>query len=148
MMRNLIVLGVAGLLAFGLSVSTMAGLPADGDADGLPDASDNCSAVPNTGILATGACNSQLDGDQDGYGNPCDTDTNNDGATGLDDVSATLAAATAVSTDPNFDFNCDGAAGLDDVSRALSDATAVATPGPSGLACAGPGGGWATPPCP
>lgn len=142
MTRNLIVLGCAGLLAVGLSVSTMAGVNPDTDMDGVPDDSDNCIVVPNGPDLATAACNSQEDGDMDGYGNPCDTDTNNDGATALDDVNDTFNAAVAVSTDPNYDFNCDGAAALDDVNQVFNDAVAVATPGPSGLACAG------TIPCP
>jgi hypothetical protein len=78
----------------------------------------------------------------DGYGNTCDTDLNNDGATGPDDLSATFGAVSAVSTDPKFDYNCDGGAGPDDLSRSLADTIAVAVPGPSGKACAG------TPPCP
>jgi hypothetical protein len=142
MMRNLIVLGFAGLLMVGLSVSSMAGLPSDIDADGVIDVADNCLLVPNGPALATASCNSQEDGNNEGYGNPCDSDTDNDGATGLSDVSGTLAASKAVSTNPIYDFDCDGAAGLSDVSKALADSKAVATPGPSGLACAG------TAPCP
>lgn len=145
MMRNLIVLGFAGLLMIGLSWSTIAGTPPDTDGDGVPDASDNCLVLPNGPDLQSPLypmCNTQLDGDSDGYGNPCDTDTDNDGAAGLSDVSQTLAAVKVVSTDPNFDFNCDGAAGLDDLSHVLADSKVVLTPGPSGLACAG------TVPCP
>ena len=142
MMRNLILLGIAGLLAVGLSVSSMAGGPADSDLDGIVDTSDNCVDVPNGPDLGTNSCNDQLDGDNDGFGNPCDTDTDNDGGATLIDVSATLAAAGAVSSDPNFDFDCDGGATLIDVSRVLADAAAVTAPGPSGLACAG------TVPCP
>jgi hypothetical protein len=142
MMRNLIVLGCAGLLAFGLSLSSYAGGGTDTDADGVVDTSDNCSTAPNGPLLGTDSCVAQEDGDSDGYGNTCDTDTNNDGASGLDDVIATLAEAGALSTDSNYDFNCDGAAGLDDVIRVLADAGALVTPGPSGLACAG------TVPCP
>ena len=136
MMRNLIVLGCAGLLAFGLSVSSFAGAPSDVDGDGVDDASDNCLVVPNGPAGGTGSCVAQEDGDGDGYGNTCDTDTNNDLATGLDDVSATLTGVSVGSTDPNLDYNCDGATGLDDVSRALTDVSLGATPGPSGLACA------------
>jgi len=143
MMRNLIVLGFAGLLMVGLSVSSLAGIPLDTDVDGVIDVQDNCTVVPNGPLLGTNSCNSQEDeSPPDGYGSPCDTDLNNDGATGLDDVSAELTAAGIPSTDPIFDFNCDGAAGLDDVSRILTDAGNIATPGPSGLACAG------TIPCP
>jgi hypothetical protein len=142
MMRNLIVLGFAGLLMVGLSVSSMAGVQLDTDVDGWVDTGDNCVLTANGPLAQTGSCNSQEDGNIDGYGNPCDSDTDNDGATGLSDVSATLAASKAVSTNPIYDYDCDGAAGLADVSKALSDSKAVRTPGPSGLACAG------TPPCP
>lgn len=143
MMRNLIVLGFAGLLMVGLSVSSMAGLPSDIDVDGVIDVNDNCVVVPNGPILATpAACNAQQDGNSEGYGNPCDSDVNNNGATDLTDVSLTLTGAKTVSTNPIFDYNCNGAADLSDVSKALTDAKAVRTPGPSGLACAG------TAPCP
>lgn len=143
MMRNLIVLGFAGLLMIGLSVSSMAGAPSDVDVDGVVDTSDNCLVLPNGPLLATpAACNAQQDGDSDGYGNNCDTDTNNNGAAELTDVSATLAAAKVLSTNPIFDFDCDGAATLADVSNVLADAKILLTPGPSGLACAG------TVPCP
>jgi hypothetical protein len=140
MMRNLIVLGCAGLLAIGLSVSSFAGSGTDTDLDGLVDTSDDCVDVQNGPAASPPGCYAggvQLDGDMDGYGNPCDTDTNNDGATGLDDVAATFAEAAVVGTNPVFDFNCDGAAGLDDVAAAFADASVVANPGPSGLACAG-----------
>jgi hypothetical protein len=142
MMRNLIVLGFAGLLMVGLSVSSMAGLPSDVDVDGVIDVSDNCLIVPNGPLLGTNSCNSQEDGNNEGYGNPCDTDTDNDGATTLVDVSATLTAAKALSTNPIFDYDCDGGATLVDLSKALADAKVLDPVGPSGLACAG------TAPCP
>lgn len=142
MMRNLIVLGFAGLLMVGLSVSSMAGAPSDIDLDGVVDTHDNCVNIPNGPLLGTLSCDTQLDGNSEGYGNPCDTDVNNDGATALSDVSPTLAAAKSVSTNPIYDFNCDGAAALSDVSKVLADSKIVRTPGPSGLACAG------TPFCP
>ena len=137
MMRNVVVLGCAALLAIGISVSTFAGSITDGDSDGVPDNFDNCSVTANGPLASTGSCDGQEDGDLDGYGNICDTDVNNDGATGLDDVSIVFAAAAILSTDPVTDINCDGAAGLDDVSITFSDAAVLKTPGPSGLACAG-----------
>lgn len=114
----------------------------DADADGILDFADNCLVVPNGPLASTGLCSTQLDGDNDGYGNPCDTDTNNDGATGVDDVIATYQEVQATSTDPNYDFNCDGAVGVDDLIRVLGDSNNTVVPGPSGLACAG------TVPCP
>lgn len=145
MMRNLIVLGCAGLLAIGLSISSFAGAEPDTDSDGVGDSSDNCLVYPNGPSLqhpSSPACDAQEDGNADGYGNPCDSDVDDDGAASLVDVSIVLVAASAVSTNQTTDLDCDGAASLVDVSRALSDAAAVATPGPSGLTCAG------TVPCP
>ena len=132
MMRNLVVLlACAGLLAFGLSISSFADDPPDQDLDGVPDTSDNCTLVTNGPSGSTGSCDAQEDGDGDGYGNPCDTDFNNDGATGLDDLNAMLVEAIAGGTDPNFDPNCDGASGLDDLNKTLGDAIAGKVPGPS-----------------
>jgi hypothetical protein len=112
-------------------MGSFAGSIADADSDGVPDVYDNCQTTPN-GPLA-GACATQQDGDVDGYGNACDTDFNNDGATGLDDVNDILGSVG--SNDPTRDLNCDGAVGLDDLNNALG--TVGSNPGPSGLACAG-----------
>jgi hypothetical protein len=142
MMRNLIVLGFAGMLMIGLSVSTFAGIVVDDDLDGVVDSSDNCTGYANGPLAqdpATPDCDSQEDGDADGYGNPCDQDTNNDGAAGLDDVGFVFSDAIIVGTNPNFDFNCDGGTGLDDVGVVFDAAIVVLQPGPSGLACAGTG---------
>jgi len=140
MKRNLIVIGCAAMLAFGLSFGSFAGSSPDSDSDGVPDAFDNCVNVPNGPLAATGLCDAQEDADLDGYGNPCDTDVNNDGGTGLDDVNITLAAAAAgAGAGSPSDINCDTGVGLDDVNDVLAGAAAAATPGPSGLACAGTG---------
>lgn len=141
MTRNLIVLGCAALLAFGLSFTSFAGSAPDADSDGVPDSFDNCISEAN-GPLATGgdqphSCDGQQDADMDGYGNNCDTDTNNDGSAGLDDVSDTFDEAAVLGTNGIYDFNCDGSAGLDDVSQVFDDAAVLAVPGGSGLSCAG-----------
>jgi len=144
MKRNLIVLGLAGMLMVGLSVSTFAGVVVDADGDGVDDSSDNCTGYANGPLAqepATPQCDNQEDVGADGYGNPCDTDANNDGAAGLDDVGDTFSALTP-GTNLLFDYNCDGGVGLDDVGTVFDAAVIALPPGPSGLACAG------TVPCP
>lgn len=141
-MRYVIALALLVLVALAFSPDGDAGVVCETDNDGAGDCTtgDNCAFVPNGPLAqAPGSpqCDAQEDGDLDGYGNPCDTDVNNDGATGLDDVGLVFAKSVAVSTDPVFDFNCDGATGLDDLGRAFADSIGVAQPGPSLYSCAG-----------
>ena len=139
MMRNLIVLGCSALLAIALGVTSYAGTAPDTDLDGVVDPSDNCDIDPNGPLL--GACSAQEDGDADGFGNACDTDTNNNGQTDLTDVSNTLAESKISGTILNFDFNCNGQTDLSDVSKVLADSKVSKLPGPS---CGHPAGT----PCP
>jgi hypothetical protein len=134
MTRNLIVIGCAVLLAFGLSFGTFAGVSPDTDSDGVPDAFDNCTNVPNGPLLGTNSCNAQEDNDNDGYGNPCDADLNNDTGVGLDDAAIALANQGNGAGDV-ADLNCDTGVGLDDAAIVLGAQGQV--PGPSGLFCAG-----------
>ncbi len=136
MTRNLIVIGCAALLAFGLSFGSFAGASPDTDTDGVPDSFDNCTSIANGPSGSTGSCNSQEDYNADGYGQPCDADINNDGFNGLDDVNLMLGALGGAATDPS-NLNCDAIVGLDDVNYALGQLGG--TPGASGLACAGTG---------
>jgi hypothetical protein len=145
-MRYVLTPGLALIAAFFLFTSSgdAGGGCEDPDGDGvaacLGTGPDNCVFVPNGPLL--GSCSAQEDGDLDGYGNSCDSDINNDGATGLDDVSSMFTAAAIFSPGLATDLNCNGAADLTDVSKALADAAAIAMPGPSEHTCAG------TIPCP
>lgn len=132
-MRKLIVLGCAALLAVGLSFSAFAGSIVDADSDGVPDSLDNCSGVANGPLANAGACSSQFDVDQDGYGNQCDADISNNGLVGLEDLGPVLS--TFNTNNPSTDLSCNGLVGLEDLGRVLS--AFGSSPGPSGLGCAG-----------
>jgi hypothetical protein len=109
--------------------SRTAGPLPDGDGDGLPDASDNCTLVANL---------SQCDSDADGYGNHCDGDFGNpvpgNGATNAQDSVLFRAQLGLPSTAPTYnqgDLNCDGAVNAQD--SVLFRAMLGLPPGPSGL---------------
>ena len=109
----------------------------DSDCDDTPDAVDNCMSVPN----GPAQPNPQCDTDQDGYGNVCDADVNNDGGIGNPDyapIGAYFGQPRAAF--PGADVNCDGGIGNPDY--APIGAGFGGAPGPSGLSCAG------TIPCP
>ena len=75
----------------------------DLDNDGVPATEDNCILVANA---------DQRDTDGDGYGNWCDGDLNNDGATNTLDLNLYKQAHRTSVGDPNYnpdaDFNGDG----------------------------------------
>lgn len=93
----------------------------DSDADGILDSMDNCTQVPNP---------SQCDGDNDGYGNHCDADLNNDLIVNGLDVGPFRAGFGT--TSPVTDINCDGITNGLDVGP--FKAMFGMAPGPSGLA--------------
>lgn len=75
----------------------------DSDLDGVGDAVDNCTLVPNP---------LQQDADADGFGNLCDTDLDNSGLSNLIDL--WLFRQVFLSADAEADFNSDGFANLPD----------------------------------
>jgi hypothetical protein len=102
-------------------------IAADTDRDGIPDFSDNCTLVPNP---------DQRDTNGDGYGNLCDGDLNNDGATNTLDLNIYKAVHRSKLGDPNYnpdaDFNGDGAINTIDLN--IYKGLHRKPPGPSGLA--------------
>ena len=106
------------------------------DSDGTLDLLDICMLDP------TSPSPNFCDSDNDGYGNACDADNNNDGLVGGPDLG--LFSATFGTTGvPGFtaaDTNCDGTVGGPDLG--VVSGSFGGPPGPSGLACAG------TIPCP
>ncbi|MDJ0866229.1 MAG: hypothetical protein QNK03_08990 [Myxococcota bacterium] len=102
----------------------------DYDDDGVDDERDNCTLVANA---------DQRDTDQDGYGNQCDPDYNNDGLVGVPDFNVLNAQFGLVDGDPGYDGNVeltgDGGIGVPDF-NVLNEYFGE-PPGPSGLDCAG-----------
>jgi len=138
---NRFLLSAAFVLALALSPNGSSGQAvSDFDLDGVPDELDNCIEVPNGPLLGLSDVAGpyyvpQQDSDEDGYGNACDPDFNNDGANGLDDCSRLLASIASVNpADEELDMNSDGAPGWDDLTLQFS--LIGSSPGPSGLACA------------
>lgn len=128
------------LFAFviGLPMASMAGLAPDTDGDGVPDALDNCTTVPNAGSDTDpgGSC----DKDQDGIGSMCDADFNEDGAEDGSDFTIFKADFGGDPDTNGTDMNCDGATDGSDFTRfkARFSASPPPGPGPSGLSCADP----------
>ena len=123
-LNGFLILGFA--LAIPLSVA--AGPQPHDDNDTIPSFLDNCIFVTNE---------SQCDTDQDGYGNACDADTNNDYVVGIVDFT-TFVSEFQSSGPPGSivsDFTCDGFVGVPDFTTYSN--SFQGTPGPSGLSCAG-----------
>jgi hypothetical protein len=85
--------------------------------------------LPNGPDGATDECHDQEDVDDDGYGNACDLDFNNDDGVGADDLGAFLINTNQ--TNLVMDSNCDGALGADDLGNVLN--ALGSQPGVSGL---------------
>lgn len=96
------------------------GIVNDADDDFVLDVSDNCINVDNA---------DQLDADNDGFGNACDTDLNNDCVTNFLDV--TLFSKLFLTDDMVADF--DGSGVVNFIDYALMTQQFLGEPGPSGL---------------
>jgi hypothetical protein len=111
----------------------------DADTDGVYDQMDNCTNTANI---------NQVDADGDGYGNACDADFNNTGATTTGDFitwsecnNRSAGTPGGPVDDPlcaESDMNGSGLVNTGDFSLYQAEAAAPATPGPSGLPCASP----------
>ena len=101
---------------------------ADSDGDGVRDSADNCIEVANGPLDPDAGGNVQLDTDQDGYGNACDCDLNNDGICDFLDLGR--LKAVFFTSDPHGDINGDGTVDFLDLGRMKSQF--FGAPGPSG----------------
>ncbi len=106
----------------------------DGDGDGIPDAEDNCTEVPNA---------NQRDSNGDGYGNACDADLNDDGM--VDFLDLGLLKAVFFTSDADADFNGDQMVDFLDLGR--MKALLFRPPGPAGLLESGGSAGARPVPC-
>lgn len=106
----------------------------DTDGDGIPDALDKCVTDSRNATLT-------CDTDQDGYGNVCDGDFNQNGmVTGsLDHEMIFVPDFTVfgVDTGRGTDMNCTGGVTAMDYIRFFVPQLVGGKPGPSGLSCAG-----------
>ena len=95
----------------------------DTDLDGILDGSDNCMLLAN---------DDQMDADQDGCGDACDTicDPNANGVVDIADVTG-AAGVFSSTTQLTFDCNGNGIVDIADISR-MAGTINVMT-GPSGL---------------
>jgi len=128
MKSGLTAAGIVLLLFLGVSYASFAGTAADADGDGVYNVLDNCKNLPNAAPL-------DCDTDDDGYGNGCDADYNNDGAVGGPDF-GTFTMGFAAMSPGITDANCDGTTGGPDFGFFTMGFAAMA-PGVSGLHCAG-----------
>jgi len=91
-----------------LGILTVYGAAPDTDGDGWVDSLDNCSTLANA---------TQVDSDNDGFGNRCDADLNNNGATNAQDYVLFRGQLGQPSTPPTYnsgDLNANGAVNSQD----------------------------------
>jgi len=114
---------VAGIVPIAMTEATVEAPPADTDGDGVPDATDNCTLLANA---------DQCDSDGDGFGNRCDGDMNNNGATNSQDYVLFRQQISQPSVPPSFnaaDLNCNGVVNSQDY--VLFRGLVGSPPGPS-----------------
>jgi hypothetical protein len=134
-LRVIIALSSAALLTLALALVSTAGPTCLGDADSdgicdVEEGGDNCLGLANP---------AQRDDDEDGYGNLCDTDTNQDCVAGTADLAGVFTGFGGSSPwSPKnagaFDVNEDNVVGTADLSLVFT--AFGSAPGPTGKSCA------------
>lgn len=134
-LRVIIALSSAALLTLALALVSTAGPTCLGDAD-----TDGICDVENGGDNCLGVANpAQRDDDEDGYGNLCDADTNQDCLIGAGDLGGVFSnfggsSPWAPKNGGAFDVNEDNVTGAADLGIVFSSFGSA--PGPSGKSCA------------
>ena len=106
----------------------------DSDGDQACDFQDNCVLDLNGPLEPP----SQYDADLDGFGNACDPDYDNNGATTTTDFQIFFSSFTGIAPTPVTDHDGNGVTTTTDFDTFLAFfASANAAPGPSGFPCAG-----------
>lgn len=107
----------------------------DKDNDGVPDYQDNCIDSANGPLITDAGGNSQLDTDNDGFGNICDADLNNDGETDSLDLGIMKLAFLARDTQPRFNSDADlnGDGQINSLDLGIIKTHFAQPPGPSGI---------------
>ena len=111
-----------------LSASRIDAQGSDADLDGIDDALDNCTNAPNP---------DQRDSNEDGYGNVCDPDLDDDDD--VDSADLDLMKSAFFGTDADADLDGDGTVDFLDLGRMADFYGGV--PGPKCAACPAPGSG-------
>ncbi|MEM7083603.1 MAG: thrombospondin type 3 repeat-containing protein [Pseudomonadota bacterium] len=115
----------------GIGMLEAAAPPADTDADGVGDLTDNCTLVPNP---------DQIDTNGDGIGNRCDADVNNDCIINFIDISMFTPRFNTATGDPGYDpdYDIDSSGSLNFVDYIAYTSNFQMTPGPSATPCGVP----------
>src|SRR5262245_59560146 len=117
-----------------VAFAASAGPAKDNDGDGVFDVVDNCSTLANAPPF-------DCDTDNDGYGNNCDGDFDQNFITSSNDFAKKWVPDFKKSFDSGTgtDMDCNGVVGSNDFSKKwVPDFKAIPNaPGPSGLYCAG-----------
>jgi hypothetical protein len=124
-------LAFATLFALVLATAMFAGPATDTDGDGVFDVVDSCRTRPNAAPI-------DCDTDQDGYGNICDGDFDNNLAISAIDYATKFVPSFKTGVDPGIgtDMDCNGVVNALDFGRFVP-VFKTGKPGPSGLFCAG-----------
>jgi hypothetical protein len=134
MKTGLMAAGIALLCAMGLAFASFAGPSTDVDGDTVFDVLDNCLNIKNAAPL-------DCDTDNDGYGNVCDGDFDQNKAVNANDFNLRFVPDFKLGLDKGIqdgtDMDCNGSVNANDFNVRFVPQFKAGVPGKSGLFCAG-----------